>query len=194
MTPDGRAEALLEERLPHLQQLRKPSVVLRPQVVRRFHKIDHRRSDTVDGKPPGWTKIIADQRVILEGESDYLAYHRPPSRGSSSAEGSASPTRSIGWTRAQLHGGRLLRRRGGLCLSRTPSTTPSMMFSRLGIQLAYPNASQAVRPARNRRDGGLLPLANDEDFDHRVGVPMLVHVMMARFTNAATFAPTRNAQ
>ena len=61
-------------------------------------------------------------------------------------------------------------------------------------KLAALDDSLGVRPARDRRDGELLPLANDEDFDHRVGVPMLVRVMMARFTNAATFAPARNAQ
>jgi transposase InsO family protein len=48
----------------------------------------------------------------------------------------------------------------------------------LGVNLDYPGASISVRPARDRRDGKLFPLATDEGLDHRVGVHEIVHVMM----------------
>ena len=66
--------------------------------------------------------------------------------------------------------------------------------SALGVKLAYPGASLAVRPARDRMGGDLLPLATDEDLDDRVGVPEMVHVMMDSLTTATAFAPARNAQ
>ena len=59
--------------------------------------------------------------------------------------------------------------------------------SALGVKLAYPDASLAVRPARDRRDGELLPLATDEDLDHRLGVPEMVRVIMDSLATAIRF-------